>query len=414
LNALIKSALGAGFAALALPATVRAQTATPAQAVPAVDASEARLRFGPLALQPRIGLTNVGVDTNVFNERTGRRRDFTATLLPGVDSWLRIGRSQLSGRTSLELIYFQRSRGQRSRAFSQEGRFELPMARLTPFVSGGRTATHQRPNAEIDARVRQDVRSAAVGARLRIGARTLVTVQSERAKTAYGSDASLDASGDIARALNRRTQIQSLALDVVLTPLTTFVVQTEVQRDRFVFSPIRDSDNTTMMAGFRFKPFALIAGSAFIGYRRLDARDARLQDYAGLVAAVDASYLWRESTRLTAKVDRSVDYSVDATAPYYVTTGGTLIVTQSLGGRWDAVGRFGRTVLSYRSLVDPGQGASTAGRSDRQFIRGAGVGYRIGADIRIGVDVDYERRLSPLAVRQYDRFRAGGTFTYAY
>jgi hypothetical protein len=113
-------------------------------------------------------------------------------------------------------------------------------------------------------------------------------------------------------------------------------------------------------------------------------------------------------------VDRSVDYSVDATAPYYVTTGGTLIVTQSLGGRWDAVGRFGRTVLSYRSLVDPGQGASTAGRSDRQFIRGAGVGYRIGADIRIGVDVDYERRLSPLAVRQYDRFRAGGTFTYAY
>ncbi len=135
-----------------------------AQAPPSIGAGDARLHVGPLALQPRIGLTNVGMDSNVFNAGANERRDFTATFVPGVDSWLKVGRSTLSAKTSVELIYFQQSKSQRSHAFSQEGRFEMPMARLTPFVMGGQTATHQRPNAEIDARVRQDVRSVGFGA----------------------------------------------------------------------------------------------------------------------------------------------------------------------------------------------------------------------------------------------------------
>ena len=407
-DSLLKKLLGFSLGVLAAPVIALAQTP------PAIGGGDARLHFGPLALQPRIGLTDVGVDTNVFNAHTGRTRDFTATFVPGVDSWLRVGRSQLSTKTSLELIYFQKSRDQRSRAFSQEGRFEVPMARITPFITGAQTATHQRPNAEIDARVRQNVRTVGVGASLRFGARTVATVQSERRKTTFGSTSVLDETGEIGRALNRRTNIEGLTLDVELTPLTTFVVKTELQHERFELSPVRDSDNATVMAGFRFKPFAMISGSAFVGYRRLNALSAELQDYSGPVAAVDASYLWRESTRVKAKVDRNVEYSVDATAPYYVSFGGTIIVTQALGGRWDAVGQLSHTALSYRSLLDPASVQTTAGRNDRQLTRGVGLGYRIGADMRMGVDVNYNRRLSGITARQYEGYRMGGSFTYAY
>ena len=39
-----------------------------AQTEPPPDASRLRMRIGPLTINPRIGLTNLGFDQNVFNE----------------------------------------------------------------------------------------------------------------------------------------------------------------------------------------------------------------------------------------------------------------------------------------------------------------------------------------------------------
>src|SRR5712692_354187 len=39
----------------------------------------ARIHLGPLGLNPSMGLANVGVDNNVFNETTNPKRDFTFT-----------------------------------------------------------------------------------------------------------------------------------------------------------------------------------------------------------------------------------------------------------------------------------------------------------------------------------------------
>ena len=67
---------------LLLPVCAFAQSTDPA----AIE--NARLQFGPLALQPRFALTNVGVDTNVRNEADAPQRDFTMTFVPALDSWL--------------------------------------------------------------------------------------------------------------------------------------------------------------------------------------------------------------------------------------------------------------------------------------------------------------------------------------
>ena len=54
-----------------------------------------RFQVGPLGLTPSIALTNFGVDSNVFNESEHSKSDFTFTVSPQLDAWLRAGRWRL-------------------------------------------------------------------------------------------------------------------------------------------------------------------------------------------------------------------------------------------------------------------------------------------------------------------------------
>ena len=66
------------------------------------DPLVARVRLGPLWMNPTISMPNVGIDTNVFNETptVTPQRDVTATVSPKIDLWLRMGRTWLSGTRS--------------------------------------------------------------------------------------------------------------------------------------------------------------------------------------------------------------------------------------------------------------------------------------------------------------------------
>ena len=59
------------------------------------DATRVRVRIGPLWLNPTLSLTNAGIDTNIFNESDADqpKRDFTLTVTPQTDVWLRMGRT---------------------------------------------------------------------------------------------------------------------------------------------------------------------------------------------------------------------------------------------------------------------------------------------------------------------------------
>ena len=52
----------------------------------------ARMRLGPLYLNPVLQIRELGVDTNVFNTFDDPKSDFTATLGPEIESWLPLGR----------------------------------------------------------------------------------------------------------------------------------------------------------------------------------------------------------------------------------------------------------------------------------------------------------------------------------
>ena len=237
-----------------------------------------------MGLTPRIALKNLGVDSNPLNQSSGAERDFTATIVPGVDSMPRVGRGLVSGKTSVEWTYFNESSTQRSFNFGQEGAIALDFYRLMPYVGGSYVRTRQRPNLEIDERVQQFTTTTNAGTAVRVGARLRFDFEGRRTTYEFGEGTYGD--DDIAASLDRRVDLASVSTRYALTPLTTLVVRTEVQRDRFDQSPVRNSDSLAVLPGFDLKPSALISGKVSAGFRRFHPRDSSVPDYLGLVARV--------------------------------------------------------------------------------------------------------------------------------
>ena len=90
--------------------------AAAAQSDGAPDPAKVRVRIGPLWMNPSIGLTNLGVDDNVFNEAEDQqpKSDFTATFTPRTDLWVRMGRSWLRGTIDEQLVWYQKHSTARS------------------------------------------------------------------------------------------------------------------------------------------------------------------------------------------------------------------------------------------------------------------------------------------------------------
>ena len=73
-----------------------------------------RFHLGFIRFTPSIALTNLGVDTNVFNELEDPKDDFTVTFGPKAEFWSRLGpRGRLYGSVGIDYQYFQEYDSQR-------------------------------------------------------------------------------------------------------------------------------------------------------------------------------------------------------------------------------------------------------------------------------------------------------------
>lgn len=385
---------------LAGPRAVSAQdTPDPADA--------ARFRLGALRFTPSIAVTSLGIDDNVFNELDDRKRDTTAAVGPAVDAWLTLGAVRVSGRSSGQYLYFKEYKNQRSWNTLDQARIDVPLVRLTPFVTGTYVNSRERPGFEIDSRARRRDVGGTAGVELRLTSKTRVNVSGGQTRLSYDrNETFLGAS--LADALDRTTTTEVVQLRYALTPLTTFVLTSEGIQDRFDVAGTRNADSIRVMPGFDLKPFALISGQVAIGFRHFDVHDAQTPDYDGLVAAIDARYAIG-ATQIEAKMDRDVAYSFEALQPYYALTDVGLTVTERITSTWDLVARGGRQSLAYRSAVP----TSAPRRVDRGQTYGAGIGYRVGETVRLGLDANYYRRRSQVSdLRNYEGLRVGASVSY--
>ena len=394
--------------ALAL-ACALSSIAAPAAAQTIEDPYEtARFRFGPIRFTPAIEITSVGHDSNVFNEAENPKSDTTAAFGPTVQLWMRPGATRLTARLGGQYLYFKEFKDQRAWNTRNEAKWEVPLARLTPYVEGTYVNSQERQGYEIDARARRHDDSFGFGSGLRLSGKSEVVVGFKRTNIEYASDESFLGTV-LADGLNRREDVTRVQFRYAMTPLTTFVVNTDVARDRFELTSLRDTDSIKVMPGFDIKPMALISGRVFVGYRQFEPLSAAVPDYRGLAAEVDATYV-RGSTRFEAKVNRDLAFSYEALRPYYQLLDTGLTVTQRVTQAWEVVGRGSRQALSYRQVA--GLGAPDAG-TDRGYVVGGGVGYRVGEVLRIGGDANYyTRRAEVEGRRDYEGLRVFGSIMY--
>jgi hypothetical protein len=372
-------------------------------------AEAARFRLGPVRFTPSLSLSNIGIDSNVFNEFENARRDTTAAAGPAVDYWLKLGGARLIGKSAGQYLYFRQYDNQRAWNTINDLRLEVPLARITPFAIGSHANTKNRPGFEIDSRARLRNTTLGGGANVRLSGKTALVVSGNRQTFSFDDEESF-LGAELSQFLNRRSDTESVHLRMQLTPLTTFVVRGEAIQDRFDFASDRDADSYAVMPGFELRPAALISGQVFVGIRRFSTLSDTVPDFTGVVANVDAKYVLR-STQFQVRVARDLTYSYQALQPYYALTDAGLTVTQRITSKWDVVGRGARQTLAYRSVA--GTSADQANRADYSWQYGGGIGYRVGEYFRLGLDALYLRRESALFdFRNYEGLRVGASITY--
>lgn len=388
----------------AVPA--RAQTASDAP-----DPANVRVRLGPLFLNPTIALTNFGVDDNVFNDPSsaGPKKDFTLTVTPKTDLWLRVGPTWVVGTIKEDINWYQKYASERSANTTYTLGWRIPLSRMSFKVNSAYTHSHERPGFEIDARTLRTQVVYDGGVEFKALSRTYFGVTALRDQTRFDEGAEFRGA-NLHDQLNRVSTQVGVTVREQITTLTSITFTTQRTHDRFEFSPLRDDDYTNGLVSVTFDPAALINGTASFGYTNFQPLDPSLPPFKGFISQVGLSYTLLGATKFEITAGRGVQYSYDISQPYYVQTGYSASIAQQIFGPFDVVGRSGRQTLDYRDRA--GATVAAPDRTDHVSTYGVGVGYHLGKSLRLGFNVDHSSRTSPLDDRTYSGLRYGTALTY--
>jgi len=375
------------------------------------DPASVRVRIGPLWMNPSISVPNVGIDTNVFNDPPDvtPKRDFTVTVMPKTELWLRLGRTWLSGIISEEMTWYQKHTTERSANSAYTVGWKAPLNRLVLSTGATWLRARARPGFEIDGRVQRKEPTYTASAEIRALAKTFFGVRGNWRKVTFDDAAVFDGRG-LREELDRTERSAAVTVRHDLTPLTSVTFSAGRAEQRFAFSTSRDSTSDDFSVSLNFDPRALLKGSARFGYTDYRPESADLAGYKGATIEMDLAYTLLGSTRFTGGIRRQVESSYDASQPYYLLTGASGSIAQQIFGPVDIVGRISAQRLEYRTRL--GAPVAMPDRTDHLRAQGGGVGFRLGQDLRLGFNIDKERRTSVLTHRQYHGLKYGTSLTY--
>jgi hypothetical protein len=157
----------------------------------------------------------------------------------------------------------------------------------------------------------------------------------------------------------------------------------QATHDRFVFSPERDGTSVQLAGSVTIDSPALISGAALVGCRRFSASASRVQDFSGVVAAINLAYTRETRTRVLVAVERQPYFSYSESLGYYVLTSVAAGYVQTLFEDGEA------SVFPGGHPLDYSQADLPAGAHQREIRTdvGAGVSWRTGAFMRPGVNL---------------------------
>jgi hypothetical protein len=379
---------------------------------PADVRRDAQIHLGPFYATPRFAISELGMDSNVFNN-ADEKSDFTLTVAPAANVWVPFGRRGLfTADVSSDVVYYQHYASERSINPDVRLRGDIFLGRITPFVEVGYLRTRQRPNFEVDARSLRKEREVRAGVDVRVSSKASVELNTSHRPVTFGLDASFN-EVSLRETLNRTSTTTALVGRYKATPLTTVMITTETARERFEFSPLRNARSTKVVPGVEFKPLALVSGSAHVGFRRFAPTSESLEPFTGVIANASLSYTLSGATKFTVTAARDLTYSYERVQPYFVVASLGLTVRRQIVGPFDVTASLQRQTYRYRDLLLPGATATDIDRVDRMRAWSGSLGYRIGRSMRAGVGTTYRARASSSArFRDYEGFRFITTADY--
>jgi hypothetical protein len=392
--------------ALLVPSTAAAQTADGGP-----DPAQVHVRIGSLWMKPTIAIPNIGIDTNVFNEPESAdpKEDLTVTVTPRAELWLPLGRTWLSGVIHEDIVWYEEYTAERSSNGRYIAAWKASLNRVVLSTDATWLRTSARPGFEIDARARRKEPAYAASAEIRALTRTLFGVRGRWGSVSFDDDAEFNGT-NLKEELDRRSVSAAVTVRHELTPLTSVTFSASRSDENFAFATSRDSTSDNYSVSFTFDPAALLKGSAMFGFTDYKPESADLPGFEGATFEVNLTYTFLGATRLAGTVRRDIEFSYDDSQPYYLFTGGTVSIAQQIFGPVDVVGRAGAQWLEYRTRA--GASVASPDRTDRVRSYGAGAGFRLSEDLRLGFDIDRDRRTSVLPDREYSGLKYGASLTY--
>jgi hypothetical protein len=398
--------------ALAQPIAPPRSTAGSTRAIDEIRQSDS-LQLGPVYVEPAIRLKELGVDTNVFNQWENEKSDFTFTVTPRADVALPIARAGLvKAEVAADLVYFAQFVSERSVDPRVRVRAERYAQRLTMFVEESYENTRERPSYEIDVRARHVNNTLSAGTSIGVASRMSVEVAARHRSTRFDGD-EFSGSQYLKETLDRDSNTFSAVTFFERNVLTSLGLLTEYQTDRFVESPVRDTNSFRIMPGVTMQPRALVNGAAWIGYRAFKPQSPELRSWSGLVSRLVLSHTLLGATVFAVTYDRDYQWSVETAFPYFIDNGLRASIRRAIGSRYDVIVSATRHKYDYQGLATGSPDVPPLTRVDRVRNYGVDVGYRVKRQTRIGFGVSWwERESSQRVLQNYEDLRIGLTMAY--
>ncbi len=363
---------------------------------------------GPLSLYPQIALRDTGTDSNVYHDSTAPRSDLTYSLTPKLNAVVPIGNTRFVGTGLGELVYYRTYEDQRTLTTQLDGRYEVMSPGFRPFVSGGFISRGDREGFEIDARVPHTQTLVSVGADVDVTPLTAITAWASRSSTSF-DESQQYLSVLLAEQLNHSTDAAAAGARFRLTPLTTLLIATEFQRDRFELVPLRDVDSVRVAPAIAIETGGPLSGDAKAGYRIFKPRDPMLHGYRGFTGSARLHYIPLSVTRVDVEANRDVSFSFDPNQPYYLESGGRFTVTQRVLGPFSVIGIAERRELRNQRVGEE----SFDGRREVTTSIGGGIVFQLPTQMKFALTYERTERTSSEPVgRNYEKTRVLGSISY--
>jgi len=289
---------------------------------PIDEAIEGLANLGPVYFRPRIRLKDVGYDNNLYNEEDEPEGSFTATVTPGIDFFLPMGKRQLISATEdLDLVFYAKDPPGIYLNNDASLGYDLYLKRIH-LALGDRFVTRlQRPNDEIDARVRRNNNLLSGELNLDVSPRVIVGLTHDSDRIRY-DDEDVEEPGapdSIAQILDRTERRNGLLLRYDALPRTSFLAR--VRHTDYDFKDpesTRESSEMRYLVGAEFDPTGIINGELELGYSAFTADLAPEQDYSGFVGMARVTWRTRPWLHIKVSAERDRQFSTYATNLFYL------------------------------------------------------------------------------------------------